>query len=164
MSRSRKVLIFGGLILAALGMVYGLHYAIFVEHQSLDGMGMSLASGFVHASERRMPEAHAAIDTYGRTKYDYVRQVDIHSHWGGLAMIMIVLGVVFDSVKVSERYRIWIAYTMLVGSVSFPLGVILQTVHHGGAVPSAMAIMGSGLVIIALAAVAFGFASRGSVH
>ena len=158
MSASRKTLIFGGLVLATIGMLYGLHYAVFVEHQTLDDMGMSLASGFVHVSQRKLPEAHAAIDAFGRTKYNYVRQVDIHSHWGGLAMIMIVLGVVFDRVQMSERYRLWIACSMLVGSVTFPLGVILQTVHHGGLIPSAMAIAGSVLVTLSLAAVAVGFA------
>jgi hypothetical protein len=160
MSPSAKTLILGGVVLATLGMLYGLHYAIFVEHQTLDGMGMSLASGFVHVSQRELPTAHAAIEAFGRTKYNYVRQVDIHSHWGGLAMIMIVLGMVFDSVKMSERYRLWIACSMLVGSVIFPLGVILQTVHRGGLIPSAMAVAGSGLVTLSLAAVTVGFARR----
>ena len=36
MSSARKVLLVGGLSLAALGMLYGLHYAVFVEHQTLD--------------------------------------------------------------------------------------------------------------------------------
>jgi hypothetical protein len=44
MNRARKVLIFGGTLLAAFGMLYGLHYAVFVEHQTLDGMGGSLRS------------------------------------------------------------------------------------------------------------------------
>jgi hypothetical protein len=157
MSGSRKLLILGGVLLAALGMLYGLHYAVFIEHQTLDGMGSSLAKGFVAAAQRQAPEAHSAIDTYGHTKYNYVRQVDIHSHWIGLAMLMIVLGVIFDGVSFSERTRWWIALALLAGSVAFPLGVILQTVHHGGAIPSAMAVAGSGLVIVALAAVALGF-------
>jgi hypothetical protein len=160
MSGSRKLLILGGVLLAALGMLYGLHYAVFVEHQTLEGMGGSLAQGFVHAAQRHTPEAQAAINTYGHIKYDYVRQVDIHSHWIGLAMLMIVLGVIFDGVGFSERMRWWIALALLVGSVTFPLGVILQTVSHGGFIPSAMAIVGSGLVIVALSSVALGFARQ----
>ncbi len=39
MNRARKVLVFGGLALAAFGMLYGLYYAVFVEHQTLDHMG-----------------------------------------------------------------------------------------------------------------------------
>jgi hypothetical protein len=160
MNASRKLLIISGVALAALGMLYGLHYAVFVEHQTLEGMGTSLAKGFVQVSERHMPEAHAFIDAYGLTKYDYVRQVDLHSHWIGLAMILIVLGIVFDRVGFMERQRIWISIALVVGSIMFPLGVILQTLHRGGAIPSAMAIAGSGLVTVALAVVAFGFARQ----
>ena len=83
-------------------MLYGLHYAVFVEHQTLDRMGGSLAQAFVHAAERNPTEAHGALNSYAATKYDYVRQVDIHSHWIGLAMLLMVLGVVFDSVAFSE--------------------------------------------------------------
>lgn len=53
MSRAQKVLIFGGLILAAFGMLYGLRYALFIEHKTLDGMGSSLNRAFVAAADRK---------------------------------------------------------------------------------------------------------------
>jgi hypothetical protein len=77
-------------------------------------------------------------------------------------MIMIVLGVVFDSVGFAESVRFWIALALLVGSVIFPLGVLLQTLQNGGAVPSALAIAGAALVTVALGAVAVGFARQSS--
>jgi hypothetical protein len=157
---ARKLLLFGGLLLAAFGMLYGLHYALFVEHQTLDHMGGSLATAFVNAAERQLPQAHDAIAAYGAARYDYVRQVDVHSHWIGLAMLMIALGVVFDNVAFGERLRFWIALALLVGSVIFPLGVILQAANHGGTFASALAVVGSALVIVALAAVAVGFARQ----
>jgi len=157
MNRARKLLVFGGIALAALGMLYGLHYAVFVEHQTLDQMGGSLATAFVSAARRNMPEAHVEVDTYGAVKYDYVRRVDVHSHWTGLAMLMIVLGIVFDSVAFGERTRFWIAAALLLGSIVFPLGVILQTASHGGMFASVMAVAGSVLVIAGLGAVALGF-------
>ena len=112
---------------------------------------------FVRAAQRQMPQAHDAIDAYAYTKYEYVRQVDVHSHWTGLAMLMIVLGVAFDRVAFSERVRAWIAGSLLAGSVLFPLGVILQTSSHGSVLGSALAIVGSGLVTLTLAAAAWGF-------
>ena len=158
MSTGRKVLLIGGLVLSLLGMLYGLHYAVFVEHQTLDRMGGSLAQAFVHAAERNPTEAHNAVDSYATTKYDYVRQVDIHSHWIGLAMLLMVLGVVFDSVAFSQRSRTVIAAALVSGSFVFPLGVILQTVSRGGSLPSALAIVGSATVTIALGAIVWGFA------
>ena len=157
MSAARKVLFLGGIGMAALGMLYGLHFAVFAEHQTLDRMGGSLAQAFVHAAERNAAEAHSAVDTYAATKYGYVRQVDVHSHWIGLAMLLMVLGGAFDSVGFNERSRTWIAVALLGGSFLFPLGVILQTVSRHPGFGSALAIFGSATVTIALAAVVWGF-------
>jgi hypothetical protein len=155
---SSRLLIFGGLALAAFGMLYGLHYAVFVEHQTLDRLGGSLTQAFQHAADRHPAQSQAALDAYRETKYDYVRQVDAHSHWIGLAMLMIVLGVLFERVNFSEGMRQAIALSLLVGSAVFPLSVILQTYHHGATILKALAVASSGLVIIAMAATAWGFA------
>ena len=156
MSGPRKLLITGGLALLIWGMSYGLWFAVFDEHQTLERMGGSLATGFAKAAERKLPEAHAALDTYAATRFEYVREVDVHSHWSGLAMLLIVLGVVFDRVGYDERKRRGLAALLLVGSVIFPLGVILQTFDRGP-VPLAMAVAGPLMLIVALALVAAGF-------
>jgi hypothetical protein len=158
MTGSRRVLVFGGMALAAIGMIYGLQYALFTEHQMLDRMGGSLAESFAAAASRNFGQSQAAVEQYGETKYDYVRQIDAHSHWIGLAMLMIVLGVVFERVNLTEAIRQLIAFSLLAGSVLFPLAVVFQTYHHGALVLKALAVMGSALIIAALAATAWGFA------
>jgi hypothetical protein len=158
MSAARKLLIFGGLALAAFGMLYGLYYALFVEHQTLDRMGGSLATAFVDAAERNIPAAQLAIDDYAQTKYDYVRQVDAHSHWIGLAMVMIILGVVLERLAFSEPTRLMIAIATALGSFSFPAAVIRQTSTHDSPLSLALAVAGSALVIGAMSAAAVGFA------
>jgi hypothetical protein len=154
---ARKLLILGGLALVIAGMCYGLYFAVFVEHQTLDTIGGLLATSFVRAAERKLPESQAALDAYAETKYVYTRQVDVHSHWIGLGMLLIVLGAVFERVTFGDRLRSLLALSLLVGAAIFPLGVILQTYDHGLA-PRAIAIVGSALVIGALSAVALGFA------
>ncbi len=161
MSGAKKILITGGLILAAIGMLYGLHYALFVEHQTLDRMGGALADSFVAAAERHVPECEAALAVYSRTKYQYVRQVDVHSHWIGLAMLLIVLGAAFDHVAFSEQARRWLAIVLLTGAVIFPLGVWLQTAMTGP-LPSAMAIAGSALITVGLSLTIAGFVRNSS--
>ena len=158
MSSARKLLLVGGLSLATLGMLYGLHYAVFVEHQTLERMGASLAQAFASASQRDTVAAHGSIDSYASTKYDYVRQVDVHSHWIGLGMLLIMLGAAFDGVALSGRMKTWLAAALVTGSFVFPMGVILQTVSHGAVYASSLAIFGSAIVTAALAAVAWGFA------
>jgi hypothetical protein len=58
-------------------------------------------------------------------------------------------------VHFSERSKFFLALELLAGAVIFPLGVLLQTFSHGP-VSRAVAIAGSGFLIAALAAVAFG--------
>jgi hypothetical protein len=156
MTGSRKLLIFGGMALAAFAMLYGLQYALFVEHQTLDHIGGSLAQSFADAANRNQEQSQAALHLYGETKYDYVRQVDAHSHWLGLAMLMIVLGVIFERVNFGERIRRLAAFALLAGSALFPLAVILQTYHHGAALWKALAVVGSGLVMAGLVVTAWG--------
>jgi len=158
MTGSRKLLIFGGMACAVVGMLYGLQYALFTEHQTLDQMGGSLTQSFAAAASRNIGQSRAALEQYGETKYDYVRQVDTHSHWIGLGMLMIVLGVIFERVNFSEGIRQLVALCLLAGSALFPLAVLVQTYHHGAALWKALAVAGSGLIIAALAGTAWGFA------
>jgi len=162
MTASRKLLICGGVILAAFGMLYGVEYALVTEHQTLEHMGGSLAQSFTAAAGHDAARSKAALHEYGETKYDYVREVDAHSHWIGLAMLMIVLGVIFDRVHFGEGIRQGIAVVLLMGSVLFPLAVLLQTYHHGALVLKALAVVGPGLVIAGLTATAWGLARRES--
>jgi hypothetical protein len=84
--------------------------------------------------------------------------VDAHSHWIGLAMLMIVVGVILERVNFGEGIRQLVAFSLVAGGALFPLALILQTYHHGALVWKALAVVGSGLVIAALAATAWGFA------
>lgn len=160
MSGSRKLLIVSGVVLAIWGMCFGLYYAVFSEHQALDKIGGSLATSFTEGAKGDLIEARAALQTYADTQFDYVRSVDVHSHWIGLAMLLIVFGVAFDRVAFTERRRMVLAWLLVIGSVTFPLGVILQTFERG-IIPQAVSAIGAGLVIIALALIALGF-SRGN--
>ena len=161
MSSSRRLLIVGGIALAIWGMGYGLWYAVFAEHQALDKIGTSLAGSFVAAAERNSAGTESSIEQYREAKYVYDRQVDVHGHWIGLGMLLIVLGIGFDRVNFSERLKVFLALGLLLGSVVFPLGVLLQTMSHGS-LPRAVAIAGSGLVIAALLGSAVGVVARDS--
>jgi hypothetical protein len=159
MNAARQILIIGGLALSLWGMAYGLWYAAFAEHQALDGIGASLTNAFTSAAERQPIKAQAAMAQYRETKYVYDRQVDVHSHWIGLALLLIVLGFALDHLAFSETTKRLLACAALAGSVLFPLGVLLQTVSHGNG-PRAVAVLGSALLVAALAAFALGFAQK----
>jgi len=159
MSASRKLLIVGGLLLVVWGMSYGLYYALFDEHQTLESITVSLSNGFAAAAQRDMSKAKAALESYEAAKFEYTREVDVHSHWSGLAVLLILFGLLFDQVRFPERVRFTLAVVLVMGSFAFPLGVWLQTVNRGAG-PQALAAVGAALLIIALSAVAVGFATR----
>jgi len=160
---ARRILLLGGIALAILGMSYGLWYAIFAEHQALDGIGHSLASGFQAAAEKNSAARESSLLQYQQAKYAYDRQVDVHGHWIGLAMLLIILAIAFDHVAFSEKLKQLLAWTLLLGAALFPLGVLMQTWSHG-ALPRAIAILGPALVIAALTGIAFGFTRRQGVE
>ena len=155
MSGSQRLLIIGGVALAVWGMSYGLWYAVFAEHQALDNIGGSLAGSFAAAADRNPVRMESSLQQYREAKYVYDRQVDVHGHWIGLAMLLIVLGIGFDRVNFAERFKLMLALGLLVGAAVFPLGVFLQTMSHGP-LPRAIAIVGSGLVIAGLVGCAVG--------
>jgi hypothetical protein len=156
---ARQILLLGGITLAILGMSYGLWYAVFAEHQALDGIGHSLASGFQAAAERNSAARESSLLQYQQTKYAYDRQVDVHGHWIGLAMLLIVLAIAFDHIALSEKLKQLLAGALLLGAALFPFGVLMQTWSHG-TLPRAIAIVGSALVIAALTGIVFGLMRR----
>ena len=157
MSAARRLLIVGGIGLALLGMIYGLWYAVFAEHQALEGIGKSLATGFSAAAERNSAAAGSALQRYSELKYAYDRHVDVHGHWIGLAMVLIILGIALDRANLKEQAKMLLASGLVLGSFLFPLGVLLQTFSRGP-LPQALAVAGSGLVIVTLAGMTMGFA------
>jgi hypothetical protein len=156
---ARQLLLFGGIALAILGMSYGLWYAVFAEHQALDRIGHSLASGFQAAAERNPAAAENSLLQYRQAKYAYDRQVDVHGHWIGLATLLMILAIGFDHVGLPEKIKLVLAWALFLGSTLFPLGVLMQTWSHGP-LPRAVAILGSALVTSALAGVVLGLMRR----
>lgn len=155
----KKVLLIGGLALAVLGMSYGLWYAVFAEHQALDGIGHSLASSFQSAAAKDSAGADNALLRYREAKYTYDRQVDVHGHWLGLAMLLILLAIACDHLNLSQKPKLLLAWTLLLGSVFFPFGVLLQTWSHGP-LPRLIAIAASAMIITALAGMVLAFLRR----
>jgi len=156
MTNSGRILVIGGLLLAVWSMSYGLFYAVFVEHQTLDNIGGSLAGAFVHAAERNSAESQASMRAYAGANYNYIRQVDAHGHWIRLGLLLFTLGIAFGRVGFEESKRRMLAIALVTGAILFPLGVLAETVS-GSVVPNALAVVGSAMVVASLAGIAWGF-------
>jgi hypothetical protein len=107
-------------------------------------MGGSLASACLAAANDHPAESESALAVYQETKYDHLRQVDVNSHWIGLALLLIILGIVFDRL---ERMRLRLALDLLTGWVAAPLGVFLETGKRARDFAAGLAVVSSAMVI-----------------
>ena len=126
MMAAQRVLILTGLFLIACTMAFGVGYAIFDEHQTLVGMGTQMATGFMQAAAGDMDAAFAALDSYGAISTEYRHEVHAHGHWGMLSLILIVIGLVFQRLGLSEGRGLALAWLLALSAALFPLGVLLQ--------------------------------------
>ena len=156
MTVSQKILLSGGLALAILGMAYGFWYAVADEHPTLERMGVSLASAFAEVAKGDMETAREALDVYGATRFEYIREVHTHGHLVALSTLLLILGLFFNQLAISERFRIYLASLLVFGTAALPLGSFLEILITGP-LPQILAILGTVSVIGGLAVVAIGF-------
>lgn len=126
MSRAQRILVLSGVLLLAITMAFGVGYAIFDEHQTLVGMGEQMAGGFMAAADGDMAAAFVAFDNFGAMGAEYSLEIHSHGHWGMLALILIILGLVIERTGLSEARAVALAWLLALSAILFPLGVILQ--------------------------------------
>lgn len=159
MNSPRKILISTGLALIAMTMFYGVGYAVFDEHQTLVGMGVAMATGFVEAAAGNMTAAFESFDAYGALGQEYRNEVHSHGHWGMLALILIVLGLVFNRVAFTEQQRKVLAWILALSATLFPLGVLLQ-IGPAASLGNILSLMGSAGMVLGFLATAYGLMKR----
>ena len=156
MTGSQKILLSAGLALTILGMAYGFWYALADEHPTLERMGVSLASSFAEVANGEMEQARESLNTYGETRFEYIREVHVHGHLAALSTLLIVLGLFFNQLAFPERIRLYLASLLVLGTVALPLGSVLE-MFTSGLLPKAVALLGAVAVIVGMSAVAAGF-------
>ena len=125
-NNGQRLLIMTGVALIAFTMCFGVYYAIFDEHQTLVGMGQQMASGFVNAAKGDLTAAYSAFDSYGVISAEYHHEVHSHGHWGMLALVLLLLGIVFRNLAFTQQTCQRLAYLLCGSAALFPLGIILQ--------------------------------------
>ena len=156
MTGSQKILLSTGLALTILGMAYGFWYALVDEHPTLERMGVSLANSFAEIATGDIDQARESLNTYGATRFEYIREVHIHGHLVALSTLLLILGLFFSQLAFPERIRLYLASLLVFGTVTLPLGSVLE-MFLTGPVPKAVALLGAVSVIGGLAVVAAGF-------
>jgi hypothetical protein len=103
-----------------------------------------------------MDKARESLNTYGETRFEYIREVHIHGHLVALSTLLLVLGLFFNQLAFPERIRLYLASVLIFGTVALPLGSVLE-MFIGGLVPKAVAMLGAVAAIGGLSVVTAGF-------
>ena len=150
MHAENRILIFSGLSLIAMTMVFGVYYAIFDEHQTLVGMGVAMMNSFIEAARGDMVASYGALEQYGEIAAEYKREIHFHGHWGFLSLVLILYGLVVHKLRFGRRIREALAAALAASAAVFPLGVFLQSGSLQG-LGESLAVLGSvGLVLCML--------------
>lgn len=155
MTASQRWLIFSGLALAGAGMVFGFVYTYAVDHQTLPLLREAYRDAFTAAASNDAGSSQAALERAGAINHKYVRLVDVHTHVIKLAIVILLAGLVYPLVGLSEKTKKLAACCFVVGSLIYPLGVFAE-VSSASLVPKVAAGGGALLVIASFAVILAG--------
>lgn len=155
MNAAQRILIIAGIAIIGFTMSFGVWYAIFDEHQTLNAIGLNLASGFIHAATGDLSAAMTSLDNYAAVNREYRFEVHSHGHWGMLALILLILGLVFQQLGLSERQGLALAWLLALSAALFPLGILIQT-GPALAIGKALSLFGAVGMVLGLLVSAWG--------
>ena len=146
MTSANKTYIVGGLLLVLIGLIFGVYYAIFDEHQTLVAMGMAFAQSFFEAAAGNETGVSESIEVFRANSFEYVREVSFHAHIIELGTLALIIPLFAHRIGWSDGRKLLIARLFIIGSLVFTVAVLAQTVALGP-LTQGLAVMGSGLVI-----------------
>ena len=127
---AQRLLVFGGIALILVGMVFGDIFAVFILHPNADRIGGHLLA----ATQAVAAGDTAAISTYfgriGHLLENRGTKVDTHVHIIKFGYLALLLALIQPYVAFAEQRRKRLAQLFLVGAVMLPVSVFC--IHYVG--------------------------------
>jgi hypothetical protein len=140
-----RILIFGGILIAIVGMLFGEYYAIFHLHQS----GMTIESEMLSSVQAvaRGDDAPLArsMANIGKMLENMGTKKDTHTHWIQLAYLCLILGLVQPYIRLGDTWKRRWAVIMVASSFILPVGVF--TIYYLGLWSSPFETIGWGSIV-----------------
>lgn len=137
---ARRLLIFGGLALIVVGMIFGDIFAVFVLHQNAARISETLLAATKAAADQDAAAVLKLFTAIGGFLENHGTKVDAHVHIIKFGYIALLLAFVQPYVALSEQRKRRLAELFLVGSVLLPVGVFL--IHYVGLAFSPLEMIG----------------------
>src|SRR6478672_6718193 len=137
---ARRLLVFGGIALIAVGMLFGDVFAVFVLHQNGGQTGQALLAACEAASTGNSIAVKEIFQRVGGLLEDRGTKVDAHVHMTDAGYLALLLALVQPYVAFPPRRRKLLAGLFVLGGLCLPVGIFL--IHYVGMAYSPFAVIG----------------------
>ena len=161
---ARRLLVFGGIALIAMGMLFGDIFAVFVLHQNGGQTGQALLDAAQAVAAQDSSAVNVAFAHIGNLLEDRGTKVDAHVHMIDAGYLALLLALIQPYVALSAWSKKMLARLFLIGGLLLPVGIFL--IHYVGLAYSPFRVIGwasiladsaGGLLIVVLLAEGCGF-------
>jgi len=137
---ARRLLVFGGIALIAVGMLFGDIFAVFVLHQNGGQTGQALLAASEAASAGNTLAVKQAFERIGGLLEDHGTKVDTHVHMTDAGYLALLLALIQPYLALPQKHKKILARLFLAGGLLLPVGIFL--IHYVGLAYSPFAAIG----------------------
>ena len=137
---ARRVLIFGGIVLIAGGMLFGDVFAVFVLHQNAMLQGEALLAAAQSMAARNPTAVKDIFGSLGSLLEDRGTKVDAHVHMTDAGYLALLLALLQPFIVFSHRTKKLLASLFVTGGLLLPMGIFL--IHYVGLAHSPFSVIG----------------------
>jgi len=137
---ARRVLILGGILLVAGGMLFGDIFAVFTLHQNAGQTAQVLMNAARAVSAHDPTGVTNAFGQIGGLLEDRGTKVDAHVHMTDAGYLALLLALVQPYIALSQKSKKRLASLFIAGGVLLPVGIFL--IHYVGTAYSPFAVIG----------------------
>ncbi len=137
---SRRVLVFGGIALIAVGMLFGDIFAVFVLHQNGGQTGEALLAASRAAAVGNSLAVKNSFQHIGGLLEDHGTKVDAHVHMIGAGYLALMLALLQPYVALPQTKKRLLAWWFVVSGLLLPIGIFL--IHYVGLAYSPSSVIG----------------------
>ena len=158
------MLVFGGIALIAIGMIFGDIFAVFILHQNAGEQGAALSRAAQAVADKNPAGVNEAFGHLGALLESRGTKVDAHVHMIGAGYLALLLALVQPYIALSARAKKRLAALFIIGGIFLPVGIF--SIHYVGLAYSPFPVIGwasivadasAALLIVALAGELWGF-------
>jgi hypothetical protein len=161
---ARRLYIFGGIALIAIGLLFGDIFAVFILHQNAARQGEALVAASRAVAAGNAAAVNEVFSHLGILLEDRGTKVDAHVHMIDAGYLALLLALVQPYIALSRQTKKSLAALFIAGGVLLPVGIFL--IHYVGLTGSPFAAIGwasvladsaGALLILVLIVQAWGF-------